>query len=125
MATVVYDVSDSPLLSAKVKGYLPPVLEEQTAWAAQLLGVDETAYTGDKQTKVKRAIALQLNYQALLDPEIFIKKSTASSQSKQSVMYRDGIPMVFPMAAAIVAEVIGGTSGADGWKDCRSVRRFA
>jgi hypothetical protein len=119
MATTVYDVSGHALLSAKAAGLSDDALVEQTAWAAELLGVSETTYTGDKLTKVKRALVLQINYQILLDPEVFYKKSNFSAASKQSTVYRDGISLVFPMAAGLIAEV----DGAEGWRDCKSVRR--
>lgn len=122
--TVVYDVSEHPLLSAKAVALAATddadsKFTEQTALAAELLGVSETTYTGDKLTKINRALALQINYQLLLDPEVFFKKYTTSAQSKQGVGYRDGISLVFPMAAGLVEEAVG--SGA--WLDCTSVRR--
>lgn len=125
--TTVYDVSEHPLLSAKAKSLAAvsvadptnQVFVEQTALAAELLGVSETTYTGDKLTKIERALALQINYQLLLDPEVFFKKYTTSAQSKQGVGYRDGISLVFPMAAGLVEEAVG--SGA--WLNCTSVRR--
>lgn len=119
MATVVYDVSGHKLLSAKAAALATDVFVEQVAWAAELLGVSETTYTGDKLTKIKRALVLQLNYQLLLPIDAFFKKSEASLGSKQSVTYRDGLSLIFPMAAALISEV----DGADGWMDCTSVRR--
>ena len=91
--TVVYTVSEHPLLGGKAKAAASSEdsFAELTAVAAQLLGVDETVYTGSALASVERAIVMQLNYMSLIKPEMFIYASEASSHSKQAVTYRDEI----------------------------------
>jgi len=119
---VTYDVSEHPFLSAQAKALAKKddaAFAERTAYAADLLGISETSYSGAGLTKVRRALALEINWLLDLPLEAFYKKSSASSASKQSTTYRDGISLIFPLSAQMVAEVNG--SGA--WADCTSVRR--
>lgn len=122
--TTVYVVSEHPLLSVKAKALREKdedAFAEQVALAANLLGVDETTYTGDTLAKVNRALVLQLNYQLLLDPDVFLHKSAASQHSKQSILYRGGDggpPLVMGQAMAIIKEI----RYESGWDNMRAVR---
>jgi hypothetical protein len=119
MTVVVYDVSDHPMLSAKAANLSEDRLVEETALAAEYLGIQETTFTGTDLTQIKRYLVMQINYQILLDPEVYFKKATASAGSKQNVVYRDGISPVLKFALQGVSTVLGSS----GWLDCTSVRR--
>jgi hypothetical protein len=120
--TVVYTVSEHPLLSSKAKAGLSneELAIELTAVAAQWLGVDETVYTGSALASINRAIVLQLNYMALIKPEMFIYLSEGSSHSKQSVVYREEIPVLYPGAVALVNSV--NRSLGIGWGNIKAIR---
>lgn len=94
---------------------------ELTAIAAQLLGVDETSYTGSDLEAVERAIVLQLNYMALIEPRMFVYQSESSAHSKQAVSYRglSELTLLYPMAAALVKSVSGSGSG---WDNIKAIR---
>lgn len=122
MPLVTYDVSEHPLLNAQAKALAKKddeAFAERTAYAAELLGISDTTYSGVGLTKIRRALALEINWLLDLPMEAFYKKSSASSASKQSVTYRDGIGLIFPLSAQMVAEV----NGSGEWADCTSVRR--
>lgn len=120
--TVVYTVSEHPLLGGKAKAAAAndEYFAELTAVAAQLLGVDETVYTGSALASVERAIVLQLNYMSLIEPRMFVYVNEASSHSKQAVTYRDNIGMVLPTAAALVSAV--NHAAGIGWGNIKAIR---
>lgn len=116
---MAYDLAEHPLLSAKAAALKEEVFAEQVALAAERLGVSETVFTGAALSRIKRYLALQLNWQLQVPIEAFYKVQEASSASKQNTTYRSGISLVYPLALAGVQSVLG--SG--GWADCTSVRR--
>lgn len=119
MTVVVYEVSDHSMLSAKAKGLGEDRLADETALAAERLGISTTTFTGSDLTKIKRYLALQINYQVEFPLEALYKKAQSSAGSKQSVVYRDGVSIILPLALAGVNDVLGSS----GWADCTSVRR--
>lgn len=121
--TVTYAVSEHPLLSAKALALAKneDAFAEQVAFAAELLGVDQTVYVDDQLLSIQRALVLQLNYQLSLSPDVFLYKSTASLQSKQTVVYRggdSGPPLVLTQALQLVKNV----RLQSGWGNIKSVR---
>ena len=120
--TVVYSVSEHPLLGGKAKAAAAneEYFAELTAVAAQLLGVSETVYTGSALESVERAIVLQLNYMSLIEPRMFVYVAESSSHSKQAVTYRDDIGLILPAAAALVRAV--NTVSGIGWDNIKAIR---
>lgn len=119
--TVVYTVSEHPALDKAVKDLVSNNEElflDRVALAASLLGVDETVYTGDDLVKIERAIALQLNYMALIKPAMFIYQSESSSHSKQAVSYRNNLSLIYPFAVMLVKNV----TYEGGWDNIKAVR---
>jgi len=119
---MAYDVSDHPLRSADVAGLSEDVFDAQQAWAEDLLGVFGTSYTGRSGDRVKRAIVRQMNWQLLLPPSVWYTKQASSIQSKQNVTYKDGITLVDPAAAALIALVEEIEEEDSRYDDLRSVR---
>ena len=123
---MTYDLAEHPLLDS-VARELSVKKEEsfkaQVALAAELLGISALTFTGDTLAKIKRYLALQVNYQLQLPPEVFIKKQASSQASKQNATYRDGIALVNPLIAQAVAVLIETETGDDAWENIRSVRR--
>ena len=124
---MAYDVSDHPLLETKgqqLYSKSPDAFEHQQAIAVQRLGLGpDTSYTAGQRLHLLRAITIQLNYQLDVPKTVIWMKQESSAQTKQNVTYRDGIPLVSPDAAAIVAETLTVEQVAATWGDITSVRR--
>lgn len=124
---MAYDVSDHPLLDLKATQLYAKssdLFVEYEALAVQQLGLkSDTSYTDTQLLSLRRAIALQINWMLMVPASAAWVKQESSAHSKQNVTYRDGIPVVDPRAAAIVAEVIPIDEVADRWSSITSVRR--
>lgn len=123
---MTYDLADHPLLDSTAKGLQTKqedAFKAQVALAAELLKVDTLTFTGTDLVRVKRYLALQLNYQLKLLPDVFLKSQESSQASHQSVTYRNEIGLINPIAAQGVAALIGEESSDSLWEDIRSVRR--
>ncbi len=121
---MTYDVTDHPLLSAKAKALVKnsDAFEAYTSLAAELLGVADTTYTGLNLAKISRAVAREVGWLLELNYDVLLHKQAASSQSKQTITYRD-VTLIDPIAAAIVSAVnaVLSTTGSS-WADCRAIR---
>jgi hypothetical protein len=121
---VIFDLSDHPLLGPKAKALLrdEDAFVEQVALAAELYGVSDLTFEGDKLNSVRRWLVLQLNHQLTVLQDhgsVWFAKQVASSQSRQSITYRDGDPLIFQPGFAAV-QAIADEDG-EGWENCRSV----
>lgn len=120
---MAYDVSDHPLLGEKGKQLYAKnsdAFEQHQAVAIERLGLGpDTSYTFAQRQSLLRYIAIQVNWQLDVPKTAAWLKQESSSQTKQNLTYRDGIPLVSPEAALGIAEIIGGGL----WGSITSVRR--
>lgn len=103
---LLYDVSGHEYLSAKATGLAPEVFDANQLLAESLLGLTEPVVDTDRDlARLRLAIALQINFQVMQGVDPYIEVKAASSQSNQSVEYRDR--MIDPRAAVLVSSVYG------------------
>ena len=104
--TVLYDITDHPLLSKKYTGLATdPERQAQQIMAEMLLDLRAPAYTGDAALELAYAVVAQINFQLQhgLEPEVV--KSVSNTHPGLTTSYRDRY--VSPAAWAIVQRVTG------------------
>lgn len=103
----LYNISAHPMLTPAVKEIVTadaPKFEQMVLLAETLLGLS-TVYTDARAVdQAKLALAMQVNFQQVQGIDPFIQESGSSSQTRQSVVYRD--VMVDPRAAQIIAGIV-------------------
>jgi hypothetical protein len=119
---MLYDATAHPLLSVQATQLAPEVLVEQNELAETLLELTGTNLTGTAKETATRAVALQIAFQLEMGVEGYVFAS--ESQGDRSGTYRGTgqAPSVHPMAATLVASVIGRSPKARRLLAVRSVR---
>lgn len=102
-----------PLLSAEASALDPAVLGEHAMVAERVLGLSGSSYEGDDALEASRAVALQINYQLSIPPEVWALQS--SGRGARSVSYRATLPSAYPPAAEIVGALAGPDVDTSGW----------
>lgn len=103
---MLYDVAAHALLSPDAKGLGSESLRQHNELAEELLGLLDVSEVTDPAmlARVKRAVAIQINWQVLLDPDAMLLKSkTVGSQSET---YRDNLPAVDTVATSLLSSLV-------------------
>jgi hypothetical protein len=110
-ATPKYPIGGHPLLSDDVAALDVEALDAQTLVAERVLGLAGTTLTGTDVDEATNAVAMQVNYQVALPPEVWVL--TGATRGARSESYRGALPPVHPHAQVIVAALLPGEAG--GW----------
>lgn len=117
MAAPLYFNDAHPLLSDDAQELDSTALEAHAVVAEQVLGLAGTDLEDDAITQAGCAVALQINYQVALPPEVWAIK--VDKTGPLETQYRDALPEVNPLAAAMVSSILTGAGEADapgaGW----------
>jgi hypothetical protein len=107
----MWDLSGHPLLSAGIEGER---LAEFTELAELLLGLRPyavTDFTTCETEDLQRALVLQVNLEAVQDPEAFL--ATTLGRGAENISYRDGV-LLHPVSVAIVEPILAAHAGGGG-----------
>lgn len=97
----LYKIADHPLLSDPALALEHEVLDAQADVAELVLGLAGTEYTGVMAERAATAVALQVNYQLVVTPDVLAM--TVHREGERQEEYRAALPDVYPPSARIVA----------------------
>lgn len=117
---MAWDLAGHGLLSAEAAALSPARLTEQTALAADLLGLSEEGNFVETVEQARRALALQVSHQVTAEGASALQ---SWSRGGRSHAFRDDVPLISPVAAEI-AGLAGASPIGDDESTWRTVRSF-
>lgn len=102
----VYDPAGHELLSDQAAALSGPKLEALADLAEDLLRLDGTSFTGQDQSRARRAVVFQVN--SLLEQDVRAGFVESEGKGDQSVSYRQrGQLTLDPIAAQLAERLVG------------------